>query len=197
MLELNTKEQDIKLWAAFTSGNDNAFSTIFNEQAKALFRYGTKFVTDDELVKDCIQDLFVKLYKNRQNLSQTDNIRLYLFRALKNRLLDEIYSCKETVSLSSQNDPPELKSIEETEEEENSNQALRIHRLKKGMESLTPRQREAIYLRYTMEMPLDDISELLQMNYQSVKNLLHRSIEKLRKELVVSVLTIIILVCWK
>ncbi len=194
MLELNAKEQDIKLWAAFTSGSEKAFSTIFNDQAKALFRYGTKFVTDEELVKDCLQDLFVKLYRNRQNLSQTDNIRLYLFRALKNRLLDEIYSCKETISLSSPTDFLEQKGVEEVEEEESWNHTLRIRRLKKGIETLTPRQREAIYLRYTMEMPLDDISELLQMNYQSVKNLLHRSIEKLRKEVVIPFLIIIALI---
>lgn len=193
MAELDAKEQDMKLWTAFRNGNEKAFSTIFNEHAKALFCYGTKFVADKELVKDCIQDLFVKLYNNRQNLSQTNNIRLYLFRALKNRLLDEIYTCKETVSLSYQNDFPELKNSEEVEEE-NWIQTLRIRQLKKGIENLTPRQREAIYLRYTLEMPLDDISSLLEMNYQSVKNLLHRSIEKLRKEIVVGLLILIILI---
>ena len=188
-----TKEQDIKLWAAFRRGEEAAFRSIFNCHIKALYRYGLKFVSDQEMVKDCTQDLFIKLYKNRGNLGDTDNIQLYLFRALKNKLLDEIYSCKETVSLSVPSLHSEIEHAAEPEEEETWSQTQRKQLLEKGMKMLTPRQREAIYLRYTMEMPLEDISKLLDMNYQSVKNLLHRSIEKLRKEVVFGVLMLILL----
>lgn len=191
---MGTKEQNIKLWAAFRKGEESAFRSIFNSHVKAMYRYGLKFVSDEEMVKDCTQDLFVKLYKNRSNLGDTDNIQLYLFRALKNKLFDEMYSCKDTVSLSTPYLDFEMDRTAEPEEEETWSQTQRKNLLEKGMKVLTPRQREAIYLRYTMEMSLEDISKLLDMNYQSVKNLLHRSIEKLRKEVVFVTLLLLLLV---
>lgn len=188
MPEPSIKKKEMELWAAFRNGNEKAFSAIFNGHVQALFRYGVKFVSDEEMVKDCIQDLFVKLYNNRQNLSPTDNIRLYLFRALKNKLLDELYAHKETVSLSAGNVPFELMGAEDADEEEDWTQTVRKSRLEKGMKALTPRQREAIYLRYTMEMPLEEVAKMLEMNYQSVRNLIHRSMEKLRKELLLALM---------
>jgi Sigma-70, region 4. len=55
------------------------------------------------------------------------------------------------------------------------------------MKTLTSRQREAIYLRYIREVPLEDIASMLNMNYQSTRNLIHRSILKLRKELLIAI----------
>ncbi|MPN58542.1 hypothetical protein SDC9_206248 [bioreactor metagenome] len=151
-----------------------------------LFRYGIKFIADEEMVKDSIQELFIKLYHNRQNLSATDNIRLYLFRALKNKLIDALYSRKDTVSLSSAVLTFEIANPEEPDQEDDWDRIVQKSRLKKGIQALTARQREAIYLRYTMDMSLEEISSLLEMNYQSARNLIHRSVEKLRKEVLLN-----------
>lgn len=182
---------DYKLWDDFRNGNEKAFSEIFNRHVQMLFRYGLRFIPDEEMVKDSVQELFIKLYHNRQNLSPTDNIRLYLFRALKNKLMDALYSRKDTVSLSSTILPFDIVNPEETDKEDDWEFIIQKSQLNKGLKALTARQREAIYLRYTMEMSLEDISSLLEMNYQSVRNLIHRSIEKLRKELLLNLVLII------
>ena len=152
-----------------------------------------KFIQDEEMVKDSIQELFIKLYNNRLNLGTTDNIRLYLFRALKNKLIDALYSRKDTVSLSSTLLPFEIANPEEADKEDDWEQIVQKSRLKKGLLALTARQREAIYLRYTMDMSLEEISNLLEMNYQSARNLIHRSVEKLRKELLLNLALLIYL----
>ncbi len=182
---------DYKLWDDFRNGNEKAFSEIFNRHVQMLFRYGLRFIPDEEMVKDSVQELFIKLYHNRQNLSPTDNIRLYLFRALKNKLMDALYSHKDTVSLSSTILPFDIANPEEPDKEDDWEFIIQKSQLNKGLKALTARQREAIYLRYTMEMSLEDISSLLEMNYQSVRNLIHRSIEKLRKELLLNLVLII------
>ncbi|RVT77497.1 sigma-70 family RNA polymerase sigma factor [Flavobacterium sufflavum] len=182
---------DYKLWDDFRNGNEKAFSEIFNGHVQMLFRYGLKFISDEEMVKDSVQELFIKLYHNRQNLSPTDNIRLYLFRALKNKLMDALYSRKDTILLSSNILPFDIANPEETDKEDDWEFIIQKSQLNKGLKALTARQREAIYLRYTLEMSLEDISSLLEMNYQSVRNLIHRSIEKLRKELLLNLVLII------
>lgn len=80
------------LWDDFRKGDESAFSALFTLYSDVLFRYGIKFVKDQGLVKDCIQELFIKLHKNRANLSSTNNPLLYLFKSLKNKLVDVLES---------------------------------------------------------------------------------------------------------
>lgn len=60
-------EKDNDLWLLFLGGDRRFFSrNLQTEQYRNLYAYGTKFISDDELVKDCIQDLFIKLHCNRE-----------------------------------------------------------------------------------------------------------------------------------
>ena len=56
------------LWQNFLRGDKSALSEIFLSVHDDLFRYGLKLTGDENLVKDAIQDLFLKLWKNRSNL---------------------------------------------------------------------------------------------------------------------------------
>ncbi len=55
--------------------------------------------------------------------------------------------------------------------------------LSKALKTLTARQQEAIYLYYIQEIPLKELSTLLDMNYQSTRNLIHRAMTKLRQHI--------------
>ena len=76
---------DTELWDLFLKGDKKAFAHIYQKQYRLLLAYGIKLCDDPELVRDCIQDLFVKLHTNRKNLSPTLNINIYLICALKHR----------------------------------------------------------------------------------------------------------------
>ena len=194
---MNDKElrnRNLLLWNAFRDGSEKAFSTIYHEYVQDLYHYGLRFNSDSEQVKDSIQELFIKLYNNRMSLNSTDNIRLYLFKALKNRLIDIYYSRKPTVSLSDSDMPFEIANPDEPDTEDDWLMLVKKRKLKKCMEALTSRQREAIYLRFTKEMSLDEICVLLDLNNQSARNLIHRSIEKLRKEFLITIAIIISIV---
>lgn len=55
-----------------------------------------------------------------------------------------------------------------------------VHRILRG---LTGRQKEIIYLRFVHEMSFEEIAEIMEINIQSARNLLTRSMEKLKKKL--------------
>ena len=76
------------LWQAFLSSDKEAFACLFEEYVDAMYAYGCKMTSDAELVKDAIQDVFVKLYKNRLSLRENVMIKGYLFVALKRTLLN-------------------------------------------------------------------------------------------------------------
>jgi RNA polymerase sigma factor (sigma-70 family) len=54
--------------------------------------------------------------------------------------------------------------------------------LNKLLNDLPGRQKEALYLRYHQGLTVDQIAEILDVNYQSANNLLHRALLHLRKE---------------
>jgi RNA polymerase sigma factor, sigma-70 family len=183
-MEIYSSESEI--WKAFLSGDEKAFSTLYYMYADVLFSYGHKIVNDREMIKDTIQELFIKLYHNRKNLNETEHVKFYLFKALRNRLISKL-TLRTNLSLDA--DKELLFQIEITLQEEEEPDEMfsenQKEELSRAMKTLTSRQREAVYLRYIQEIPLEDIAQMLDMNYQSARNLIHRSIIKLRKELLI------------
>lgn len=53
-------------------------------------------------------------------------------------------------------------------------------RLKKALDELTPRQREAIHLKYSAGLSYEELSKVMNLNYQTSRNLIFRAIQKLR-----------------
>lgn len=189
-------KEDILLWNQFREGDENAFARLYDLFSDMLYRYGMKFMENEDSVKDCIQELFIKLYSNRQSLSATDNPRLYLFKALKNRLIDEIRADKHLVYVSPQDLHFSVEYYYDPEEESQEDSDVKAQ-FEKVISLLTDRQKEVIYLRYQMEMSYEDIAELLNINYQSVRNLIHRAIEKVRSEMDWKFFLLLLLNCAK
>ncbi|MEG0560455.1 MAG: sigma-70 family RNA polymerase sigma factor [Muribaculaceae bacterium] len=174
------------LWNDFLEGDRDAFAQLFNDYSNVMFAYGYKILGDREQVKDSIQDVFVKLYSNRRNISRDVNAKAYLFISLKNTLLNKIERLDYISTDHSVEVKFEMELIHNSEYDEENESSFtdgqRIE-LKEALKELTPRQREAIYLYYIQEIPLKDIPQLLGMSYQSTRNLLHRSILKLRSHI--------------
>lgn len=175
-------EDEISLWNQFRDGDDKAFARLFELYADILFRYGTKFLNDEATAKDCVQELFIKLFQNRKTLAVTDNVRLYLFRALKNKIIDYSREEKPLTYLSPQELQFSVKFYFDPEESADIDETL-LDTFKQVLHCLSDRQKEAIYLRYQMGLSYEEISQLLQIKYQSARNLIHRTIQKIRKEM--------------
>ena len=169
-------------WNSFLVGNDDAFSKIYEKLVRDLFSFGTTFTADSDLVKDCIQDIFVRLYQNRAQLTLVKNIRVYLLIALKNALIDafkkrqvhqkfiDSYEIEELAD-----DPEEERMI--TQESEMAVKA----RIEEFKSALTKRQQEIIHYRFVEELSIEEIGNLLNINYQSVANSIQKSLKKIRK----------------
>lgn len=169
-------------WQEFVSGNDDSYCWIYTTYAQKLYQYGMCFTTDTELVKDCIQDIFTYLYRNKAQLVSPDNIKVYLFTALKNNLIKQIH--KETITENLIEDVPfvlEL-TVEEQfiQDEQYKNERKQVEKI---LSLLTSRQKEIIYYRFIQEMSMEEICTLMDLNYQSAQNLIQRSLKKIRSSM--------------
>lgn len=171
------------LWDQFRSGDENAFAQLYRDFVNVLYHYCTHFAQDKPLIKDCIHDLFVELWKHRQNIGPTTSVRFYLMASIKRKLVRHLTAEQK---ISSQDDvqtdllpgcdPSYEATLIHFEEDSHLNDCL--HR---AIERLPRRQREAVYLRFYQNLSNEEISTLMQINIQSVYNLIFGALSNLKK----------------
>lgn len=175
--------EDSKIqWSLFLSGNDKAYSWLYKTYIQILYSYGTRFTSDDELIKDCIQEVFISLWKSRSKLPLPDNIKVYLMISLKNCLIRHLYKSELFRNYDS-NEIITFSILEPTVEEEYIDNEDFFHlqqKVKEILAILTPRQQEIIYYRFIQELSFEEICSLMDLNYQSAQNLIQRSLKKIR-----------------
>jgi len=173
---------DRDLWKKFRDGDRHAFALIYKIHISELLSYGYRVTSNQQLIKDSIHDLFLHIWLHKEHLSDTTSIKFYLFRSLRNRILQNLESSPE---LSGTFTDFTLETVlsdiswedELIREETHTGQLVK---LREAIERLPKRQQEAIQLRYFHSFGLDEISSVMEMNNQSVRNLLHRAITHLR-----------------
>jgi RNA polymerase sigma factor (sigma-70 family) len=170
------------VWESFQHGDHHAFELLFKLHYDELFHYGKKILRDEEVVKDCLQDMFYKLWKNRSRLGQVQTVRAYLYQAFRRVLYDESEKMMKKQSLLYEEGfgpqitfSPEDFLIQQQQADERS------RRLLSAMNQLTRRQREAIYLRFFGGMDYEKIAEIMEVNAQSVRNLMHQAYKALKE----------------
>lgn len=158
------------------------FSQLYTANIDSLLNFGCKFTSDREMIKDCIQDVFVKLYVKREELDGVENIKSYLFIALKNRLNDEFRHNSFFTDTDVDEAADHNTIYYDVENKYLNNESEHSNELKVQhyFSQLSPRQRKALNLYYIEERKYMEICEIMGMNYQSVRNLMHRSLLRLR-----------------
>ena len=187
-------QDDKDIWAAFRSGDESSLQIIFDKYYIPLFNYGHKFSADDHLIEDALQDLFVKLWKNRNGIKDTDSVKNYLYKSFRRVLLRMLEVHQRKYSFAVLDEWPGI-----SQEIAYDQMMISRERLEKiqgnlvaALEKMTPRQREIIHLRYYEEMEYEEIAALMQLSVSSTYKLLYKAIDTLRQYLSKSDLLILL-----
>lgn len=176
---------DAVVWRAFKSGDRKAFDYIFRKHVRLLYAYGGKITKDQNLVEDCIQDLFVELWQRRVALADVNTIKYYLLKGLRRRITRKLSTDKAWVNediavLEQKSDiefPLEFRIIEEqaaVEQRENLFRAISL---------LSKRQREAIYLKFYEKISYEQLADIMNLGLKSAYNVIGKAIETLRRNI--------------
>lgn len=178
------EESKHDLWVKFIAGDNDALSSLYRKSAHDLFSYGMKISKDEDLVKDCIQEVFIHIIDKRKDLKATSGIHVYLFKSLRNKIIEVLRTENRKQNIASG-----LAGDENCER--NAEQIIIDSEHVKGVRDviytsiskLPNRQREIIYLKYTEGLNYDEIAELLQIDKASARTLLYRSLKTLKDSL--------------
>jgi RNA polymerase sigma-70 factor (ECF subfamily) len=183
-LKLAEKVKDQIIWDEFLNGSQAALEFIYEDNYSALYYYGNKFTKDNDLIKDLIHELFIELIDSGRKLSKTNNIRFYLLKALRNKLLKQL--SKKSIFTDSSPESSSFNIIESVENklineeisEESRNSILG------AIKKISVKQQEIIYLRFYNDLSYQEIAVLFNVEIQTVRNLISRAIKSLKNEFV-------------
>jgi RNA polymerase sigma-70 factor (ECF subfamily) len=161
-----------------------ALELLFKECYPVLLAYACKYVVR-ETAEDIVQDVFVQLHKKSASLHITTNIKSYLFRCIHNSCLDYIRhqgvhqryvnAVLPELTLGELGyynpDGPHQSLLQQNDLEASVWQAI---------ESLPPKCREVVKLRYQQGLKTTEISEVMGISSRTVETQLYKAIKQLR-----------------
>lgn len=181
---MQLSDQSKLLWQRLREGDKDALFSLYDDMYFHLVRYGLSVHSDSDLVKDCISQLFLKLWDRHDKLSEVENIQSYLFTALRRLIADHI-SAENKVNESIRNMQPLLQeeaSYEEKiiarEKEEEFREDLRV-----ALKALSPKQIELIRLKFFENLSYQEIASISSQSIKTSYNTIYDAIKILRLKL--------------
>lgn len=179
---------DTILWTALQQGDEQAFANLYDRYFERLYEYGMRLHPNDDQVKDAIQELFIKLWTNRQNLSTTVDPRPYLFVALRGTIYNRLRPRKNAVLVAFNQQEHDFLAHFSTEHAYIKKEQLREQQqqLLQALNQLNARQKEILYLRYFEELDYDQIANIMGISVKGAYKLSARALKNMRDILGIS-----------
>ncbi len=176
--------EENKYWRLFISGDLDALSVLFRLYVPGLMAYGLKIYPDEELVKDSVQDVFVKLITKRSNINLNNNVKGFVYRLLRNQLIDELKIINKRRTNEQNRAPGDCFEFDteqvhiRIEEENRINDAVSL-----AIVQLSSYQREILFLKYTNGLSYEEISQVMGINIASARTSVYRALKQIKVQL--------------
>ncbi|SEW43159.1 RNA polymerase sigma factor [Chitinophaga arvensicola] len=175
-------------WQSFKTGDRRGFQWLYDSYCPHLENYARRFSNDTALLEECIQDLFVKLWLNRETLGNPASVKHYLFKSFRHLLYNKLAGKRKILPIGDHHDfehfdlsVPAFEGKEELSE-----------KMQQMLRKLTPRQQEAIFLFYVEDMSYQEIADVLNMQVGGAYKLIYRALDNLKANAEMYLLTLLI-----
>ncbi len=160
------------------SGDKSAFETIYNMYSKDLYYYALGILKNKEVAEDIIQEMFVYLWKNRQNISGDYPIIVYLQKIVKNSCLN--YFRHLNVEKKYEDSFEEDITISEEEKKELYDLILEV---KTAINKLPEKCRKIFVLSCVEGLKYNEVAEDVGVSVNTVKSQVKIAYKKVREEI--------------
>jgi len=173
---------DIELFEAVKEGDRDALSELFTRYYDYLKHYALQIAKEPHLVEECIQEMFIYIFKSYGRLGTVRHVKSYLFSAIRRRVLEKLQKERREQSRDLEFIKPS--NIQFSDQDlliQTEHQEVVQQTLLQALNHLPWRQREAIYLRYYNGLKTKEIAEIMGVANQTILNTLYQALEKIRK----------------
>ena len=167
-----------QIWQNILRGDRAAYEQLYYEYFKKFYNYGKKFTTDIALIEDSIQDVFIEIWNKKEKMVEIESPNSYFFSAFRFILLERIQNAKRSMTTQSTTEDFEFSRELEIIAGETDEQLQK--KLQEALASLTPRQREAIFLRFYEGLSYEDVATVLNITVKATYKIMARCLTSLR-----------------
>lgn len=168
------------IWQDFQDGSNDAFEKIYNQFVDRLYRYGTKISSNEDLVKDAIQQLFIEIHTSRKNLSNPDNIEFYLLKALKRIIIHKETQERKYFDYQDADVTPfEIELDIENKIVSSEHEQSKLRLLNEIITSLPNEKKELLYLKFYSGLNNQQIGAMIGVKAETVQKQIIRILRKL------------------
>lgn len=170
-------------------GDQHAYSDIVSLYQQKVYQVCYRMLNNQHEAEDIAQEAFIRAYTNLHTFDLKRKFSTWLFRIATNLCIDRIrkkkpdyYLDAEVAGTDGLDMYSQISSTDRLPEEEIERMELQ-ERIQYEISGLPEKYRTVIILKYIEELPLQEISEILDMPLGTVKTRIHRGREVLRKQL--------------
>ncbi|MDD2285058.1 MAG: RNA polymerase sigma-70 factor [Paludibacter sp.] len=164
-------------------GSYRAFDALYSIYSRRLYAFALKMTKSHSDAKEIVQDTFVRLWLNRENVLPEDSFQAYLFTIAKNAILNKMRTLI--------NMPVFVDYMEYMNErrlsENNITEAIEMDEFRKKLEqakeSLSETQLKVFELSRELGYSHSEVAQQLNLSEQTVRNQLSLALKTLRKKL--------------
>lgn len=172
-----------KYLSELRNGSYKAFDALYDMYSQRLFAFVYKLTKSKNDAKEIVQDVFVKLWLNRENLLNNTSFQSYLFTIAKNNVINKVRT-----NINSPIFVDYIVYLNENKLSENNVKNLLDYddfrfELSKAKNTLSNTQRNVFELSKELGYSNSEIASRLQLSEQTVKNQLSIALKILRKEM--------------
>jgi RNA polymerase sigma-70 factor, ECF subfamily len=155
------------------------FEKLFKLHHKALHDLAYNLVKDRDVAKDIIQEVFLKLWQNRDRLDLGDQIKHYLFKATSHTALNHLRSSKRMISA----DQADLSFLHAAADRDDLHYKEFELRVRESIDRLPPKCKVIFLMSRHEGMKYQQIADALDISIKTVENQMGIALEKLRDDL--------------
>lgn len=169
---------DLDLLMRISEHDRHAFRTLYQRYTPVLYPFVKSLCNEDALCEDIIQEIFIKLWDNRSNAVNIKQVKPYLFKAAKNRFLNEIrkqQNERKVINGRHYNgiDP------ETPEQQLTFKEGMRLGN--EALSRLSPKRRTIVEMSTREDLSLDEIAARVGSSKNVVKKLLYQGLAMMKK----------------
>jgi RNA polymerase sigma-70 factor (ECF subfamily) len=165
-------------FAPIAASDRATFEALFRAHYRPLCAFAVGFIKDMDKAEDLVQDLFFRLWLDREKVNITTSVKAYLYASVRNRCLNAVKAGAKVRVLNEEVDDP-IQEEERTEDEH----AERIARVQAAIEALPEERRKVFKLSRYEALKYHEIAARLGISVKTVENQMGSALKFLREEL--------------
>ncbi len=182
-------DDEVKSVGKIRSGDKEAFEKLFFEYHNSLIRFANTITKSRELARDCVQDVFLKIWRNREEWDIQYSLKAYLYQSVRNQAINLLEKQKARLRLKKnyQNEAQSLldnaENLKVTYEHLSEKEVRQLKRIWELVEEMPERRRLAFDLNRRHGLSYKEISKVLDISRKTVENHIGQAIRYIKDKI--------------